>query len=142
MHVPFSHGPAVVTTGTLCTPARPASPLHALHPSAPPPRLRALPASTRRLLTSPPDSQPRALRHTIFTISQTSQETLHEVRPSRGLNASTGLVLTAPPPSDLAQISPLKHAEADFGLLSPGQSLTPHLGESPARKQGDAWSKE
>jgi hypothetical protein len=51
-------------------------------------------------------------------------------------------VLTAPPPSDLAQISPLKHAEADFGLLSPGQSLTPHLGESPARKQGDAWSKE
>ena len=40
----------------------------------------------------------------------------------------------------LAQISPLKHA--DFGLLSPGQSLTPHLGESPARKQGDAWPKE
>jgi len=38
------------------------------------------------------------------------------------------------------QISPLKHA--DFGLLSPGQSLTPHLGESPARKQGDAWPKE
>merc|ERR1719247_3500667 len=26
------------------------------------------------------------------------------------------------------QISPLKHAEADFGILSPGQSLTPHLG--------------
>mgnify|MGYP006080264395 FL=1 len=41
---------------------------------------------------------------------------------------------------NLAQISPLKHA--DFGLLSPGQSLTPHLGESPARKQGDAWPKE
>ena len=67
-----------------------------------------------------------------------SSAPFHEVRGSRALHEA---------PSDLAQISPLKtsdlkHAEADFGLLSPGQSLTPHLGESPARKQGDAWPKE
>ena len=94
MYVPFSRGPAVITTGTLCTPARPARPAPLCTASAPP-------------------------------------------RPSSFHEA----------PSDLAQISPLKtsdlkHAEADFGLLSPGQSLTPHLGESPARKQGDAWPKE
>ena len=62
-----------------------------------------------------------------------SSAPFHEVRGSRALHEA---------PSDLAQISPLKHAEADFGLLSPGQSLTPHLGEFPARKQGDAWPKE
>ena len=98
MHVPFSHVPAVVTTGTLCPPCTPCI------PSA-----RPAPLCTA---SAPP-------------------------RPSSFHEA----------PSDLAQISPLKtsdlkHAEADFGLLSPGQSLTPHLGESPARKQGDAWPKE
>ena len=58
--------------------------------------------------------------------------------PLHRLRASTRLHVVSS--RNLAQISPLKHA--DFGLLSPGQSLTPHLGESPARKQGDAWPKE